>query len=354
MRVAYFGTWERGYPRNEQVISSLRAAGVDVDVVQVDIWTSEHKFAPRLRTLPRLVAAELALAAKRVPIGVDALIVGYPGQLDVWAAKRHGKPVIFNAMVSLYDTFVEDRQRFRADSLAARTLHEIDRRAFAAADLLVADTRANAQFMAEVGGIEEPPACYVGAEERLFHQLWRLPEHFHALFVGKLIPLHGLDIILSAARLVPDVEFRIVGSGQLDGLLSDRPANVRHIPWIDYSLLPEAYAAAGCALGIFGSSAKAQRVIPNKVFQALAVGTPVVTAATDGARELLHHGFDALLTDPSPRSLADAVVALRDDPDLAKRIGSEGRATFEREASEKVLGRRWADLIASTVERQRT
>ena len=27
MRIAYFGTWERGYPRNEQVISALRLAG---------------------------------------------------------------------------------------------------------------------------------------------------------------------------------------------------------------------------------------------------------------------------------------------------------------------------------------
>src|SRR5207244_2427902 len=117
----------------------------------------------------------------------------------------------FNAMVSLYDTFVEDRQRFRADSVAARALREIDRRAFAGADLLVSDTRANAQYMAEIGGIEEPPVCYIGAEERLFQHMWERPQRFHALFVGKLIPLHGLDVILAAARLIPDVEFRIIG-----------------------------------------------------------------------------------------------------------------------------------------------
>jgi glycosyltransferase involved in cell wall biosynthesis len=351
MRVVYFGTWERGYPRNEQVISSLRNAGVDVDVVQVDIWKNEHKFAPKLSTVPRLAAAELKLARTRIASDVDALVVGYPGQIDVWAAKRHGRPVVFNAMVSLYDTFVEDRQRFGADSLAARALREIDRRAFAGADLLVADTRANGKYMAEIGGIEEPPVCYVGAEERLFRQMWRRPEKFHALFVGKLIPLHGLDVILGAARLVPDIDFRIVGSGQQGHVLADRPANVHHVPWIDYELLPEEYAAAGCALGIFGSSAKAQRVIPNKAFQALAVGTPLVTAASDGARELFIDGRNALLTEPSPRSLADAICALRDDAELAERIGQAGRETFERDASEKVLGARWSDLIAAVVAR---
>ena len=49
----------------------------------------------------------------------------------------------------------------------------------------------------------------------------RSPERFTALFVGKLIPLHGLETILEAARLVPELHFSIVGSGQLDALLDD-------------------------------------------------------------------------------------------------------------------------------------
>jgi glycosyltransferase involved in cell wall biosynthesis len=349
MKVAYFGTWERGYPRNEQVISALRGAGVEVDLVQADVWTSEHKFAPKPSAVPRLALAELRLARTKIPPEVDALIVGYPGQFDLWSAKRHGRPVVFNAMVSLYDTFVEDRQRFRPGSVAARALRDIDRRAFAAADLLVADTRANAQYMAELGGIAEPPACYVGAEERLFRPAWQRPERFHALFVGKLIPLHGLEVILGAARLLPNVVFRIIGTGQLAHLLANRPANVEHIPWLDYEQLPGEYAAAGCALGIFGSSPKAQRVIPNKAFQALAVGTPLVTADAEGARELFTNGRDALLTERTAMSLAESIATLRDDGALAERIGRAGRETFERAASEHVLGRRWRDLVAEEV-----
>src|SRR5947208_13090904 len=177
MQVAYFGTWERGYPRNEQVISCLRRAGVGVAPVHADVWQSKHKFAPRLvTTVPRLALAELKLALARIASEVDALLVGYPGQFDIWSAKCHGRPVVFNAMVSLYDTLVEDRRRFAAGSLAARALHELDRRAFAAADLLVADTRANAAYMAELSGASEPAVCYVGAEERLFKSAWRPPE----------------------------------------------------------------------------------------------------------------------------------------------------------------------------------
>src|SRR6185437_1218466 len=108
--------------RNDQVISALESAGVDVDLVHEEMWSGTHKFGLTPMVLPRLARAELRLA--RAPVGedVDALVVGYPGQFDVWSAKRHRKPVVFNAMVSLYDTFVEDRERFRGSSWAARAL----------------------------------------------------------------------------------------------------------------------------------------------------------------------------------------------------------------------------------------
>jgi glycosyltransferase involved in cell wall biosynthesis len=347
VRVAYFGSWERGYPRNEQVISALRSAGVDVDLVHVGVWKAEHKFAPKLRVVPRLLGAEAKLAIADVEEGVDAVVVGYPGQFDLWSAKRHRRPVVFNAMVSLYDAFVEDRQRFRAGSLAGRALRQLDRRAFAAADMLVADTRANASYMAELAGVAEPAVCYVGAEERLFVPAWRRPEEFSVLFVGKLIPLHGLEVILEAARLLPDVPFRVIGSGQLGRLLTDPPANVDHVPWVEYERLPGEYARAGCALGVFGSTDKAGRVIPNKAFQALAVGTPLITADTEAARELLVSGRDALLVPRTGPALAEAIVALRDDQVLAERLARGGRATFEREASEQVLGARWRAVVES-------
>jgi glycosyltransferase involved in cell wall biosynthesis len=351
LRVSYFGTWERGYPRNEQVIAALRTAGIDVDLIHENLWTGEHKFATGIGVLPRLVAAEGRLAFRRIDPASDALIVGYPGHTDVWSAKRHRKPVIFNAMVSLYDTLVDDRQRFTPGSLPARALRLLDRGALRAADFVVADTEANARFLAKYAGIPKPAVCYVGAEEHLFKRAWRRPERFYALFVGKLIPLHGVGMILEAARRLPDIPFRIIGTGQLDELLRDPPANVEHVGWVDYKDLPSEYARAGCALGVFGTSTKALRVIPNKAFQALAVGTPLVTAATEGVSELLQDGRDALLTSPSGESLAKAIETLRDDADLADRIGDAGRETFEREASERVLGSRWRDVIAAAIHR---
>ena len=217
--------------------------------------------------------------------------MGYPGHFDMAAARRiaRGRPVIFNPLVSLHETLVEDRRRFAAHSAQARFLRRIDRRALRRADLVVADTEQNARHLAELGALpdERLAVCFVGAEERLFRPGWQPAENFHALFVGKLIPLHGLETILAAAKLAPEIPFRVVGSGQLDALLLDRPPNVEWVEWVDYEHLPEEIQRAGCALGVFGTSAKAGRVIPNKAFQALACGTPLITGDTPAAHELL-------------------------------------------------------------------
>jgi glycosyltransferase involved in cell wall biosynthesis len=353
VRVLYFGTYERSYPRNAQVISCLRRAGADVAERHESVWEGqEHKFGAGLGSALRLAAAELRLRRSTESDSdsqFDAVLVGYPGHFDLGAARQvaRDRPVVFNPLVSLADTLVGDRGRFRAGGAAARVLAAVDRRAFGAADLVVADTTAQADFFRTLGA-RKIEACFVGAEERVFGPGWTPPDEFTALFVGKLIPLHGLETVLAAARLAPEIPFRVIGSGQLDRLLGSRPTNVEHVPWVEYERLPAELHRASCALGIFGTSAKTARVIPNKVFQALACGTPVVTADTPAARELLRDRESALLVRPGdPRALATALRLLAAEPELSQSLSDRGLATYREHASEDVLGARWRALIES-------
>jgi glycosyltransferase involved in cell wall biosynthesis len=354
MRVLYFGTYERDYPRNAQVISALRRAGVDVVERHVGVWEGRRQnWSAGPATAARLALAELRLL--RRPRGnFDAVIVGYPGHFDLLAARRaaRGRPVIFNPLVALSDTLVADRGRFRAGSLAAHTLARIDRHALRTADLVVGDTRANADQLASLANLppERFEVCFVGAEERVFTPGWVPEDPFTALFVGKLIPLHGLETILASARAAPELRFRVVGSGQLEGLMLERPENVEWRAWVDYEQLPTELHRASCALGIFGSSDKARRVIPNKAFQALACGTPLITADTPAARELLVNEENALLIPPGdPVALTTALRKLQSDSKLAGRLAEGGRAAYAARASEDVLGARWRDLLEAVV-----
>jgi glycosyltransferase involved in cell wall biosynthesis len=314
----------------------------------VPVWEeAEHKWNAGAGALARLAAAEARLL--RRPRGdFDLVLVGYPGQFDLPAAHRaaRSKPVVFNPLVSLWDTWVADRGRFGPGSAAGRLLARIDRAALRSADLVVADTEQNADFLAGLSGLPRNrfAVCLVGAEEEIFHPTWARGDSF--LFVGKLIPLHGLETILQAAALVPDLRVTVAGSGQLEALLGRRPPNVEWIPWIEYARLGDAYRSALAALGIFGTSAKAGRVIPNKAFQALACGTPLITADTPAARELLTHRESALLVPPgNPQALADAMRAAAEDPGLLERLSEGGRRTYLERASGAVLGATWRRVL---------
>ena len=330
------------------MVSCLRGAGVQVDERHEPVWEgARDAWRAGPRTALRLARAELRLL-RRPAERYDAVIVGYPGHFDLPAARRaaRGAPVVFNPLVSLADTLVTDRGRFRTGSLPARALELVDRRALGAADVVVADTEQHARFLAELADLERVEVCFVGAEERVFRPGPPPPEFTHALFVGKLIPLHGLETILEAARLAPELPFRLVGSGQLAESLVRRPANVEWVPWVVYERLADELHAAGAALGIFGRSDKAARVIPNKAFQALACGTPLVTADTPAARELLADGESALLVPPGDAgALANALRRLAADGTLRARIAAGGLSAYRRHASEDVLGRRWLSIL---------
>ena len=284
----------------------------------------------------------------------DAIIVGYPGHLDMAAARRvaDGRPVIFNPLVSLEDTMVGDRQVVRPRSPTAVALRALDRFALRRADLVVADTAAHREYFVERFGVpaERVAVCYVGAEDSLFFPEARSRDPFTVLFVAKLIPLHGVDVIVEAARRCPEIPFTVVGSGQLDGLLEDHPPNLTWHRWVEYHALPDLYRSAGCSLGVFGTTAKSARVIPNKAFHALATATPLITADTPAARELLEDGRNALLVPPGdPEALAGAVRRLAADIALREEIANRGHQTYLTEASEAVLGARWRDLLAGLI-----
>src|SRR5690606_25595076 len=98
---------------------------------------------------------------------------------------------------------------------------------------------------------------------------------FNVLFYGQFIPLHGVKTIIRAARLCDDasIHWIVIGTGQeaamMDAELAEKPlANLTRIPWVEYEKLYEQIEAADVCLGIFGSSAKAGHVVPNKVYQA--------------------------------------------------------------------------------------
>ena len=111
---------------------------------------------------------------------------------------------------------------------------------------------------------------------------------------GKWSPLHGADTVLDAAERLAGEPFQFVlaGEGQLSAELrariaARRLANVTWLGMVSHDELRSRMLAADVCLGVFGGSAKAARVVPNKVYDALACGRPLVTLDAAAGRAAL-------------------------------------------------------------------
>jgi glycosyltransferase involved in cell wall biosynthesis len=178
---------------------------------------------------------------------------------------------------------------------------------------------------------------------------------------ASFIPLHGLEYVVQAASLLEaadaDVEFDIIGTGLTEravrGLAEQlRVRSVRFHEPRPYRALIQAMAASDVCLGIFGTSPKTARVIPNKVFDALAAARPVITADTAAAREALTHRDTAWLCRPGDAdALADAITQLHHDVALRTEMAQRGHVLFRAEFSINAVARSVAPIISEVLAR---
>jgi glycosyltransferase involved in cell wall biosynthesis len=373
MRVCYWGAYDRAYVRNRVMLAGLAQAGADVIECHAAVWRTPQervreatRRGPRWRLAARFVAAYVRLSVRFFAIArPDVVIVGYPGQFDALVARllcwARGVPLVFDAFLSAYETAVVDRGLLSAKSLRARLLWRVERLACRWADLVLLDTQADIDYFRQVYGVGNYARVWVGAEApALIADTPQLAEGagiFDVLWVGTFIPLHGVEHILHAARLLqdaaPDVRLTLIGSGQTyDAMrqLSDELGltNIVWGPaWLDDAALTARTAHANLVLGVFGMSAKAQRVIPNKVYAALALGRPLLTADTPGIREALAPGDTAFLCPPGdPGALAEALMSIRARPDLAAQVASRGKALFDARFTPQAIGEQVLALLA--------
>jgi glycosyltransferase involved in cell wall biosynthesis len=337
-RVIAWGTYDLGKPRTRILIRGLRDQGVEIVECHRSVWEGieDKSQVPARRWLGlalRWLAAYPGLVIRylRAPRH-DLVLVAYPGVLDVlvvfpWARLRR-VPVVWDVFIPLYDVVVEDRRLVSPRHPVARLLARLEGTAARRAARVLLDTRAQAEHFAAFHRLagNRVGRVRVGVEPESFPAAAAAPPHgdpgvsrpIRVLFYGQMIPLHGIRTVLEAAGSDAGraIEWRIIGDGQEGGEVERtlRGGDLPHVEWnrwVPYPELHREIERADVCLGVFGTTPKAARVIPNKVYQALAAGRPLVTRDGPGIRELLGEEPSVRLVPPGdPGALVAAILDL--------------------------------------------
>lgn len=372
LRVCYFGTYRANYSRNEIMIEGLRCNDVHVIECQESLWFGvedrEALASGGWRNLGfwiRVVRTYLRLLAKYRKIGYyDILIVGYPGQIDVFLARLlswlRRKPMVWDVFMSIYLIALE-RSLDQRSWFTVNLIRKIESLALRLPDLLIQDTKDYVAWLHDTHGVSSEKFDLVptGADDSVFHPIPQEGEEdgcFRVIYYGTFIPNHGVEYIIEAARLLildQAIRIELIGTGPDLGASQEIAqgyglTNVIFIDWLEKSELASRVARSDVCLGVFGTTPQSLMTIQNKIYEGLAMRKPVITGDAPMIRETFIHGKHVYLCErANPHALAEAIMTLKNNPKLREVLASEGNLVFKNHFTVEKVGEKFAQLLSS-------
>jgi glycosyltransferase involved in cell wall biosynthesis len=197
-----------------------------------------------------------------------------------------------------------------------------------------------------------------GLDGRTVHDRLGLGRRFAAIYFGAMGLANGLEYVIEAARVLAErganqIVLVLLGSGgrrdELESLARTYGLNnVVFCPAADKEEAARLVAGCDACLTIY-RAAKEHTWSPNKLFDALAAGKPVLINVAGWLRETVEQNHCGRYVDPGrPEALAEALEALSHDPALcrhgrnARTLGGNltGASGWQLEVLKDVVDRR--------------
>jgi colanic acid biosynthesis glycosyl transferase WcaI len=191
-----------------------------------------------------------------------------------------------------------------------------------------------------------------------FRREHNIGDEFVVLFAGTMGWSQALDVVIDAAGYLvheSGILFLLVGGGAEQERIKKRAetaSNVRFLPMQPKDLYPQLLAAADVGLVTLRPEV-ATPSVPSKIATIMAAGRPVVASLPGGdASKLVQDAGCGLVTAPGDgRKLADAIIRLKNDPEMARRMGANGRTYAESHLSRSSCVKRNEEVFRSVVEK---
>ncbi len=194
------------------------------------------------------------------------------------------------------------------------------------------------------------------SEAQAFRAAHDLEGKFIAAYVGTMGMAHGLQTILDAAdalRTRTDIVFLLVGDGaDMKNLMREREernlTNVCYIGRQPKEAMPTIWHAADAALVLLRPSDTFKKVIPSKMFEAMAAERPIVLGVEGEALDLLEKSKGGIGIRPGDAAaLVHALTRLEADRALSNSLGQNGRNFVIRNFSREKLAHDYLALLQS-------
>ncbi|PJE51038.1 MAG: hypothetical protein COV29_02065 [Candidatus Yanofskybacteria bacterium CG10_big_fil_rev_8_21_14_0_10_36_16] len=284
----------------------------------------------------------------------DFVMVGYTGHVLVPLAKLASqKPIIFNALASLYEGIIISRSQ--ASKLSFKSLYVwlIDFISFRLSKIVLVESNAQRIFLSKKFLL--PPqkflVTWTGVDENEFKynpEIKKISD-FTVLFRGGFLPESGIEYAIEAAEILKgeDVKFRILGSGQMENLVKQKlnSFDSKNVEWIKEKLpmkeLITKMQECHLSLGQLSNHDRLKRTIPHKAFESLALKLPYLTARNEGVMELLEENKTCLACNPAdPHDLAKKILWVKTHKTEVEKITETGYDLLHIKLSPCILAKK--------------
>ena len=165
---------------------------------------------------------------------------------------------------------------------------------------------------------------------------------------------NDLNVILESASLLADmknIQIVLLGDGKEKPTLMAQAkemklSNVTFLPSVPKTEMASALAGADACIAILKPLEEYKTTYPNKVFDYMAAGRPVVLAIDGVIREVVESADCGIFAAPgNTEEVAEAIRKLAANPEQSRAMGLKGRKYLEENFSRAVIGEKLVKLL---------
>jgi len=302
----------------------------------------------------------LVIKHRRIKGTYDFILVGYLSNLVVPLARLiSSKKVVYNALASMYEGAVLDRNKYSWWSYRRYFIWLIDFLAFHFAHLVLVESEEQKKFLRRKFLIpaRKMAVLFTGADDSIFYPDPSVVKQkiFTALFRGWFVPATGVEYVLQAAARLKNeaINFRLIGRGPLTTRVKEmiQTLELSKVELITEFLsedeLRRQMLSCQISLGQFSNHSRLDRTIQNKTFETLALGLPYITRDSRSNRKLLADGKNCLFVKPADSAdLAEKILKLKNDDSLRDHLSQNGLALYQEKLIPTAIANQFLRIIS--------